>query len=58
MKQLSLPLDFSNHSQEITWFQEILEALDIKDKSVNYRDTDFFSRTRSKYFLVCSSIYS
>ena len=35
MKQLSLPLDFLNqHSQEVTWFQEILEALAIKDKSV------------------------
>ncbi|MEO1432175.1 MAG: hypothetical protein AAFV71_24545 [Cyanobacteria bacterium J06633_8] len=35
MKQLSLPLDFSNsHSQKITWFQQILDALDIKDKSV------------------------
>ncbi len=35
MKQLSLPLNFYNdYSQEGTWFQQILEALDIKDKSV------------------------
>ncbi|MEM7714000.1 MAG: DNA cytosine methyltransferase [Cyanobacteria bacterium P01_A01_bin.68] len=35
MKQLSLPLDFSrDHSQEATWFQQILQALHIKDKSV------------------------
>lgn len=35
MKQLSLSLDFPNeHLQEVTWFQQILEALDIKDKSV------------------------
>jgi DNA (cytosine-5)-methyltransferase 1 len=35
MKQLSLPLNFlDQHLQEITWFEQILEALDIKDKSV------------------------
>ncbi len=33
MKQLSLPLSFPDeHLQEITWFQQILEALDIEDK--------------------------
>lgn len=35
MKQLSLPLNLSNdHSQEATWFQQILQALQIQDKSV------------------------
>ena len=35
MKQLSLPLNFPDeHLQEITWFQQILEALDIEDKSL------------------------
>ncbi len=35
MKQLSLPLSFPDeHLQEITWFEQILEALDIKHKSV------------------------
>lgn len=35
MKQLSLPLNFFNdYSERTTWFQEILKALDINNKSI------------------------